>query len=87
MNHLNYLKKVIFLETLEVLRELIHVNLFHTSVKELMLEQQYTVTPLSTRFFFLADSSPVRFLPFSSPGTGPDSLNFSRRADFGFLNA
>ena len=60
---------------------------FGYQFKKVMLEERCAFTPLSTRFFFLADSSPVRFLPFSSPGTGPDSLNFSRRAAFGFLNA
>ena len=47
-------------------------------------------TFFSIRFFFFELSSPpaarLAFIPFSSPGTGPDSRRAANNAGLGFLN-
>lgn len=47
-------------------------------------------TFFSVRFFFFKLSSPpaarLAFIPFSSPGTGPDSRRAANNAGLGFLN-
>lgn len=88
MHHLHNLEKIILVQFLKAIGQLVHVNLANVSSAQLKLLQGY-LTFLSVRFFFFALSSPAAprldLTPFSSPGTGPDSRNAAKNAGFGFL--
>lgn len=67
------------------------MSIYRTNVLALYSRQPDTLdrrhlTPLSPFFFFLGSVSRFAFMPFSSPGIGPDSFKAAMSPGLGFLN-
>ena len=89
MNHLHNLQEVILVQLHEPIGQPIHVHLCSVSAGQELDHCGFSLTFFSVRFFFFALSSPTAprlfFVPFSSPGTEPDSRNSAIKAGLGFL--